>query len=140
MVIEDIEGYLAQLNVTELEQITSAHDAWQESGVIPPDSILRGIEPPVGMSLGIWRETFCNRAWRLLAKRYKEQLNLLSQRGRDVLRGFHEGAHDLGARPSPQTAPRRPVEPDFGRAIGTGQTPRIGSFDDDVVDAEIIED
>lgn len=81
-------------------------------------------------------------------KAAEEQLALLPQRGRDVLRGFHEGANDLGPRPSPQTAPRPPhpadwgvaPEPDFGRAIGTGQTPRIGSFDDDVVYAEIIED
>ena len=95
-------------------------------------------------------ETWPCTPW-LLARRAQlaeEQLALLPQRGRDVLRGFHEGANDLGPRPSPQTAPRPPhpadwgvaPEPDFGRAIGTGQTPRIGSFDDDVVDAEIIED
>ena len=98
---------------------------------------------------GLHRPAPCE-TW-LLARRAQlaeEQLALLPQRGRDVLRGFHEGANDLGPRPSPQTAPRPPhpadwgvaPEPDFGRAIGTGQTPRIGSFDDDVVDAEIIED
>ncbi len=98
---------------------------------------------------GLHRPAPCE-TW-LLARRAQlaeEQLALLPQRGRDVLRGFHEGAHDLGPRPSPQTAPRPPhpadwgvaPEPDFGRAIGTGKTPRIGSFDDDVVDAEIIED
>lgn len=149
MVIDNIEDYLKQLTVTELEQITSAHDAWQESGVIGADSILRGVDPPEGVSVGMWRETFCNRAWRQLAKRYAEQLALLPQRGQSALRGFHEGAHDLGHRPSPQTAPRRPPHPaewgvapwpDFGQAITTGTTPTIGSFDDDVVDAEIIED
>ncbi len=98
---------------------------------------------------GLHRPAPCE-TW-LLARRAQlaeEQLALLPQRGQSVLRGFHEGAHDLGARPSPQTAPRPPhpaewgvaPEPDFGRAIGTGQAPRIGSFDDDVVDAEIIED
>lgn len=72
----------------------------------------------------------------------EKQLALLPRRGQSVLRGFVDGANDLGPRPSPQTAPRRPQqpEPDFGRAISTGSTPRIGSFDDDIVDAEIIED
>lgn len=78
----------------------------------------------------------------------EKQLALLPRRGQSVLRGFVDGANDLGPRPSPQTAPRPPhpaewgvaPEPDFGRAIGTGKTPRIGSFDDDIVDAEIIED
>lgn len=82
------------------------------------------------------------------AQHAEEQLALLPRRGQSVLRGFVDGANDLGPRPSPQTAPRPPhpadwgvaPEPDFSRAIGTGKTPSIGSFDDDVVDAEIIED
>lgn len=92
---------------------------------------------------GLHRPAPCE-TW-LLARRTQlaeEQLALLPKSGQSVLRGFHEGAHDLGPRPSQQTAPRRPQqpEPDFGRAISTGSTPRIGSFDDDIVDAEIIED
>ena len=96
---------------------------------------------------GLHRPAPCE-TW-LLARRAQlaeEQLALLPQRGRDVLRGFHEGAHDLG----PDRARRRPHGPAPGRwgvapeptsAVPSAPArPPIGSFDDDVVDAEIIED
>lgn len=99
----------------------------------------------------------------------EKQLALLPRRGQSVLRGFVDGANDLGPRPSPQTAPRPPHPADWGVADREPRTgaeryfaeqmqapdfrsgfeeetkalrsgPAVGSFDDDVVDAEIIED
>lgn len=119
---------------------------------------------------GLHRPAPCE-TW-LLARRAQlaeKQLALLPRRGQSVLRGFVDGANDLGPRPSPQTAPRPPHPADWGVADREPRTgaeryfaeqmqapdfrsgfeeetkalrsgPAIGSFDDDVVDAEIIED